>query len=80
MNSKFENSGRSTDKEDLDLYNTECKKQENASNQSKFPPKSEETFSEYVVMAEACIPNEIGSHVREQVLTAKFQADSLIAL
>ena len=36
-------------------------------------------FSERLMMAEACCPNENGGYVVEKVLTSTFQADALIA-
>ena len=67
-------------KKQLDEYSKECEKLEKACQRSILIPSDVASlFSERLMMIEACSPNENGGFVDEDVLTATFQADSLIA-
>ena len=80
LSSKFERGRDPTIKEELDLFNAECSKLESScSKQLVIPGNVGQLFSERLMMAEACCPNENGGYVEERVLTSTFQADALIA-
>ena len=67
-------------KQQLDEYIKECNKLEKVCMRSLYIPGNiGSLFSEKLMMVEACAPNENGGFVEENVLTATFQADSLIA-
>ena len=80
LNSKYQNERNNEIKKQLDEYSKECKKLEKACSKSLTIPDNIATlFSERLVMHDACCPNDSGGFVDERVLTAVFQADSLIA-
>ena len=80
LKGQFQKEGNLDIKKNLDDYSKECEKLEKACQRSLVIPSDVgDLFSERLMMVEACSPNENGGYVNECVLTAKFQADSLIA-
>ena len=80
LKSKYQKDGNDEVKKQLEEYSSECKKLERANRQSlTIPDNIAILFSERLMMNNACCPNENGGYVEEKVLTATFQADSLIA-
>ena len=69
-----------TMKRDFDLFSSESKSLENKCKRTLSIPKDFGTqISERLMMINACNTNENGGVVKEKVLVAGFQADSLIA-
>ena len=80
LKAKYQKDRCNETKKQLDEYSKECRKLEKACMKSLIIPENIATlFSERLVMHDACCPNDTGGYVDERVLTAVFQADSLIA-
>ena len=80
LKSQHQKDGNNEAKQHLEEYSKECGKLEKACmNSIAMPENIAALFSERLIMNDACCPNETGGYVDERVLTAVFQADSLIA-
>ena len=80
LKAQYEKEKKQEVKQQLDEYIKECNKLEKVCMRSLYIPGNiGSLFSEKLMMVEACAPNENGGFVEENVLTATFQADSLIA-
>lgn len=80
LKSQYDKNGNHEDKLKMEEYSKECERLEKLCQHSLVIPSDVASlFSERLMMIEACSPNENGGFVDEDVLTATFQADSLIA-
>ena len=80
LKSQYDKNGNHEDKLKMEEYSKECERLEKLCQRSLVIPSDVASlFSERLMMIEACSPNENGGFVDEDVLTATFQADSLIA-
>ena len=80
LKAQFEKHGSREIKKKLDEYSKECEKLEKVCQRVlTIPSNVASLFSERLMMVTACNANENGGYVDEDVLTATFQADSLIA-
>ena len=80
LKAKYEKDRNDDDKKKLEQYTRECQKLEKLCARSlSIPGNVASLLSERLMMFGACSPNENGGYVDENVITAKFQADSLIA-
>jgi hypothetical protein len=80
LKAQFEKHGNREVKKKLDEYSKECEKLEKLCRRVlTIPSNVASLFSDRLMMVSACSANENGGFVDENVLTATFQADSLIA-